>query len=210
MKTLLDRRSLLLAVPPLAALSACGHLLEPSELPASIYVLSPDLPNADSQVRPSFQIAVAVPASSASLALSRIALRRNETLDYYADVQWTDTTPHLVQDLLITALQRNGAMGAVGRDSEGFHADYVLESDINAFEARYLNGEGAPSAFVDLTVKLVSAGRGDIAGAHDFHSQKLATANSVPAVVQAFDAALSDVLPQIAHWVFASLGTKPR
>ncbi len=210
MKTLHDRRSILLAVPPLAVLSACGQLLQPSEPPAAIYVLSPDLPALNAELHPGIQIAVALPSSSASLAVARIALRRNQTFDYYADVQWTDTTPRLVQDLLILALQRNGALGAVGRDSEGFHADYVLETDINGFEARYENGEGAPAAFVGLTVKLVSAERGDIAGAHDFHSQMTATANSVPAVVQAFDAALSDILPQIAHWVLTTLATKPR
>ncbi|HWU27271.1 MAG TPA: ABC-type transport auxiliary lipoprotein family protein, partial [Rhizomicrobium sp.] len=177
--------------------------------PAAIYILSPDLPDTGNPVRSPFQLAVALPHCSASLASARIALSRNAMFDYYADAQWTDTTPRLLQDLLVRALERGGALGAVARDSEGVHSDYVLESTIEAFEAHYEHGDsGAPTIAAGLTVRLVSVARGEIIGAHTFYAQAAAAANSIPAAVQAFNTALSQLLPQIARWSLATLPPK--
>ncbi len=196
-----DRRNILLAAASLLTLSACGSLLGPSEAPGQIFVLSPELPSVSNTAALAGQLAIARPEVSISLATNRIALRRNNVFDYYADSQWTDSTPALFQDLLIEALERNGALGSVARDMEGIHVGFIVQSEIHAFEAHYDHGDSAPTVVVDVTVKIISAAKSEIVGALEFHQESAATANNVPAVVAAFDAALSVILPEIARWV---------
>jgi cholesterol transport system auxiliary component len=195
-----DRRTVLCAAASLLALSACNPLFRPEETPGQIYVLSPALPSVAGSAVRSSQLAVALPHASASLMTNRIALRRDQTLDYYADAQWMDSTPQLLQNLLIEALEKSGALSSVAKDVDGIHADFVLQSEINAFEARYVRDE-APTIVVDLTIKVVSVGRGEIANAREFHEESVAAANSMRAVVTGFDSALSALLPKIARWV---------
>jgi cholesterol transport system auxiliary component len=201
-RDLSDRRSILLAGSSLLILSACGSLIGPSEAPPQIYVLSPQFPTIAADPPLKVQLAIASPEASASLTNERIALRRNDNLDYYAGAQWTDATPQLLQNLLIEALEKGGALGSVAKDIEGTQADDIVQSEIHAFEARYDHGDGAPTIVVDMTVKVISAAHGTIVGAREFHHESAATANSVSAVVAAFDAALSAILPEIAGWVF--------
>jgi cholesterol transport system auxiliary component len=196
-----DRRGLLLAGASLLTLSACGNLIGPGDVSSQIFVLSPQLPSAANGAPLKVQLAVATPEASGSLMTDRIALIRNGVFDYYASAQWTDATPQLLQNLLLEAFDKAGAMGSVAKDLEGIHADYVVQSDIRAFEARYDHGDAAPMVAVAITVKVISAAHADIVDAKEFRQESAATANNISAVVAAFDVALAAILPEIARWV---------
>jgi cholesterol transport system auxiliary component len=206
-----DRRRILLAGASFLTLSACGSLLGPSEAPGQIFVLSPQLPSVPRSLPPTVQLAIARPETSTSLTTDRIALSRNQTFDYYAGAQWTDATPQLLQNLLIDALEKGGAPSSVAKDMEGIHVNYIVQSEIHSFEARYDHGDAAPTVVIDVSVKVVSAAKGEIVDAHRFHEESAASANSIPAVVAAFNATLAVILPEIAHWVLdLARDTPPR
>jgi len=196
----LSRRLVLLAAPSVA-LAGCGslHLLEPSNAPGKIYVLSPALPQIAGVSRPAWQVAVATPEASASLATDRIAIRRQEELDYYADAQWSDGVPQLLQTLFVDALQKNGVTAA--SDVTGIRADYILQSEIHSFEARYAQADGAPTVVVDITVKLMAARTAVIVASREFHQEQAASANSVAAAVAGFDQAVASALEDVVRWV---------
>lgn len=202
-----SRRGVLLSAASLLALSGCGSLIGPQGDPLRMYVLAPAVPQIAGRLP--FQLAVGTPDASSSLATDRIALRRSDTLDYYANAQWTDGVPKLVQARLLEAFDTAGVAGAVARDTAGIHTDYILQTEIEHFEAQYDRDDGAPAARIVIAAKLLSVHGGAIAGAMTFSQQAQASANSVPAVVAAFDTALAAVLEQILRWVFASASHLP-
>jgi cholesterol transport system auxiliary component len=193
------RRHLLLTGASLLALSGCGHLLEPDNAPNKIYVLSPNLPQMAGAQRLSWQIAVAPPEASSSLVTSRIAILRAQEMDYFADAEWTDTAPQLLQALFVEALEKNGVTAAT--DVAGIHADYILQSELRAFEARYDHADAAPTIVVDMTVKLMVTKSAAIAASRDFRQEQPASANTVPAAVQAFDQAVAALIADVVPWV---------
>src|ERR1700733_4710411 len=114
------RRSLLLAAAATLALAGCGSLLGPSNPPAQIYRLQPDFPPSGAEGPPdSWQLAVSAPDVSRTLETDRIALLRGARMDYYADAQWNDSVPRLVQQLLVEAFEKSGRIPAVARESGG-------------------------------------------------------------------------------------------
>lgn len=196
-----SRRNLLFTGASLFALSGCSslHLLEPSQELGKMYVLSPNLPSVAGAQRPSWQMAVAQPEAPSSLSTDRIAIRRGEEMDYYANAQWTDAAPKLLQTLFVQALEKNGAN--VASDLAGIHADYILQSELRTFEARYSNGDAPPTIVVDVTMKLMTARSAAIMASRDFHLEQAASANSVEAAVAAFDQVTTALLDQVVPWV---------
>ena len=196
-----DRRHFLFAGASLFALSGCSglHLLEPSQDLGKMYVLSPTLPTVSGAQHPSWQIAVQQPEAPSSLSTDRIAILRGAEMDYYAGAQWTDAAPKLLQTLFVEALEKNGVNAAT--DVAGIHADYILQSELRTFEARYDNGDAPPTIVVDITVKLMVSRSAAIAASHTFHLEQAASANSVAAAVAAFDQVVASLLEQAVPWV---------
>jgi cholesterol transport system auxiliary component len=191
------RRSLALAAA--LALAGCASLFV--SVPRRLYRLSaprdfpPGLPHSTAE------LVIERPQAPAGIDVSRIALSRSPlTLDYYADAEWTDRVPDLIEDLLLDAFENSGALTAVDRGSAGLRADFVLRSEIRHFEAVY-GGEGTlPQAWVEIIVRLVAVRARAIAGQSRFEQRVAAAANDVPAVVAAFDAATTAVLRDIVVW----------
>jgi len=198
----LSRRKIFVSGASLLVLSGCGNLIGP-DAPGQMYVLAPELPAGAATRALPWQLAVSRPESSASLTTDRVAIKRGENFDYYANAQWTDQAPQLLQTLLVQAFEKAGAMGSVAKDVAGMHADYILQSEIRGFEAHYDGGDAPPTVVVDVTMKLMSAHSGAIAAAREFRHETPASANTVPAAVAAFDAAMSAVLGEIVDWVFS-------
>lgn len=182
-------------------LSGCGSLIGPANEPGKIYVLSPNIA-AGSSARTTWQLAVAKPEASASLATERIAIVRGNEMDFYADAQWADGAPQLLQNFLVGALEKNGV--AAAKDVEGIKADYILQTEIHAFDARYDQGDAPPKIEIDVTARLIAVHDSAILAAREFREEAQASANSVTAAVAAFDQAMAAILTDVVHWVLAA------
>jgi len=151
----------------------------------------------------SWQLAIARPELSQTLDSERIALLRGATMDYYADAQWSDTVPRLVQSQLVQAFEESGRILAVARESAGVRADYTLTTEIRDFNAQYNDENSAPLIVVDMEAKIL-APRGAVVAAQNIRQTAAAAANSVPAVVAAFDQALGAALAGIVAWTLSA------
>lgn len=196
----LSRRGLLVGSTFLFLLSGCSGLIGPSSPPPQIYVLQPDLHALDDAPRVSWQLAVAAPDASESLDTPRIALYRGATLDYFADARWTDAVPLLVQAKLVEAFEKSARIPAVAATSDAVRADYVVETNLRDFEARYDSQSAAPTIVVDIVVHIVTVGRNDVVATHDFHQEAPAARNDIPSVVAAFNQAAGAAFEDIAGW----------
>ena len=178
---------------------SCGIL---SEAPKrQLYRADPTLSFAAPLPHTAAQLLVAVPNAPAGLDTARIALSRSAvSLDYFADAEWTDRVPLLVQSAMIEGFERSGAVPAVGRDSAGLRADFILESDIRDFSALYDSPAQPPLVSVVVNVKLIKIPDRKIVGQSSTTRRQRAAANGVPEVVRAFDAALGGVVEEVVRW----------
>ena len=202
-----SRRALLLIGAAGVVLAGCG--IGPSNPPAQIYVLDPDFASLPDAPKVDWGLAIARSDVADVYDTERLALQRGQTMDYYADAQWTDSVPRLLQSLLVEAFEKSGRIGAVARDSGGVHGDYVLTTEIRHFEAQYDSGNAAPNVVVDIEAKLLTLPRRDVVATLDSSHQVRAAENSVPAVVAAFNQATGAVLEEIVAWSLRAPATPP-
>jgi cholesterol transport system auxiliary component len=184
------RRHLLLGAASL--LAGCGLLPDVGQ-PLTLYTLKPKL-TPQSLAKVNWQLVVAEPAAERDIDTSRIALTRTpNVIEYFAEGNWTDTAPSLVQGKLIEAFEATNAIIAVGRDAAGLKPDYILQSDLRDFQAEYQGG-AAPSAHIRLISKLVQMPDRRITRTVTAESSVPAASKELPAIIAAFEAALAQVL----------------
>lgn len=196
------RRALRLALAlPLAGLSAACQVAVPGQgPPPDLYRLTPkssypeDLPTVD------WQLVLETPLANAGIDTTRIALQRSPTqIEYYARANWSDRAPLMVQTLMIESFENSGRIVAVGRDVIGLRADFLLKSELREFQSEYFDG-GPPRAHVALTVRLVQMPRRAIIGSESFEAVVQARADTMDAIIAAFDEALGKALRRLVEW----------
>jgi cholesterol transport system auxiliary component len=200
----LSRRGLLLGGAAIT-LAACGGIIGPQNPPAQIYLLQPSFAAVEGPTVP-WQLAVEQPTTVDSLDRQRIAIYRGDTMDYYADAEWTDQAPALIQTLLVQAFEKSGKISGVARDSDGLHADYLLQLELRDFEARFDTPDGAPTVVVTIVARLLKApGREVVATLYSSH-QARASENKIPAAVAAFNQATGETMEEIVAWALRAPG----
>jgi cholesterol transport system auxiliary component len=148
-----------------------------------------------------WRLAVGTPDASASLDTERIALSRTATtMDYFANAAWTDRVPAILQRLLIQSFDASNRIIAVGRDTTGNENDYVLQTEILDFEARYDTPDAAPQIVVGIQAKLMRMPQREIVASLNVRQQAQASANVLDAIVLGFNQATGAAVAQIANW----------
>jgi cholesterol transport system auxiliary component len=188
----------------LTLLAGCGGIL--SEVPKrQIYRTTPSFAFTAPLPHVAAQLLVAVPTAPAGLDTERIALSRAAvTLDYFADAQWADRAPFLVQTALVEGFEKSAAIPAVGPEGLGVRADFVLDVAIGDFEAIYDSPEGPPRILVKLNAKLIRIPERRIAGQMSVSREAKAAANALPEIVRAFDSALGGAAHEIVTWTLSN------
>ena len=123
-------------------------------------------------------------------------------MDYYANAAWADRAPALVQDALVDAFDKSGKIAAVAaRHRKGVRGDYRLEIGAAAISPPITTCRTAfpPSPCASWPSWWPRSDRQIVASLDSVHTEQ-ASANSVPAVVEAFDTALGASLEEIAGW----------
>jgi cholesterol transport system auxiliary component len=188
------------AVGAAIVVASCGGIL--SEPPQrKLYQLKAPVTFAAPQRHSSAQLLLALPNAPAGLDTERIALSRSPmSLDYFADAQWTDRAPLLVQTALLDGFEKSGAVPAVGRDSAGLRADFILETDLRDFAATYDSPNGPPRVAVAFNVKLIKIPERKIIAQKSVTRQQPAAADTIPEIVRAFDVALGGAVEEAVRW----------
>ena len=197
------RRQFLLGSVLLAA--GCNILPKGVQEPTTLYTLTPkttyppDLPKVD------WQLVVELPTAAAGIDSSRIPLSHNPfTLEYYANAAWTDNAPGMIQSLLVESFERTGKIVAVGPESAGLRPDYILKTDLRAFQADYRGGDPVPTVVVRMSAKLVAMPQRKIVRAVNSEKKVRAAGSKFEDVLNAFDDAIGHVFRDI---VVATLTT---
>ena len=173
--------------------------------PTTLYTLTPkntfppDLPSVN------WQLVVELPTAAAGIDSSRIALSHDPfTLEYYAKAAWTDNAPGMVQTLLIESFERTGKIVAVGPELAGLRPDFILKTDLRAFQANYRGGDPVPTVVVRVSAKLVAMPQRRIVRAIDSDKSVKAAGSKFEDVLNAFDDALGHVLKDIVVYTLTT------
>ena len=181
-------------------LAGCSGLLGGGE-PAHLYRLTPKSTYPPNLPHRSVQLLVDEPLAPAGLDKSRIALSRSPvSIDYFADSEWTDRAPLLVQTAILQSFENSRAVTAIDRESVGLRADFILKAELRHFEAVYNSSNGPPEIWVAVNVRLVEPSSREVVAQSSFERRQRASANDVPSVVSAFDEALGGVMKEIVVW----------
>ena len=203
MSKILHRRRLMAALGLAIGLAGCASLL--TDPPKPLYQITPKSTFPAGLPHIGGQLLVDVPLAPGGLDTRRIALTRSPvSLDYFADGEWTDPAPRLVQTALLESFENSHTVTALDRETIGLGADFVLKSELRHFEAVYDSPNGPPQVWVVLNVRLVKMPERRIVAEQSFEARYPAAANNLPAVVLAFDEALGKVMKETVTWTISN------
>lgn len=205
LRTMMSRRSILrtaMTAPGLVILGACA-LPGQGEAPRR-FRLTPkstfdaDLPTVN------WSLVVVEPQADRSVDTVRIALMSGGTeMQYYANADWSNRAPAMVQTLLVESFVNSDRIAVVGNDRAGLRPDFRLSSVLREFQAEGTPGE-APTVRVKFDASLVQLPQRDVVGTTAVEQAVPAASDRIEDIVNAYDEALGSVLKNLVGWTLAT------
>jgi cholesterol transport system auxiliary component len=192
------RRGILtgLVIAAIAPAAGCG-LFGP---PPRQFTLTPvaDFPRGPPPVK--WSLVIDEPTAARQIDTSRIALMRGPfQVEYYADVEWTDSAPAMVQLLLMQSFQNTGRLPVVAPSRQTLATDFLLLSNLRKFQVEN-DVTGTPQATVIIEATLLRMPRRTPVATARFEKATPIDAKSTDTVTAAFDASLTDVMRRVVDW----------
>ena len=192
-----QRLALAFPLALLALLAGCGSLTGPRD-DFSIYVLEPPVQR-HGGAPVDWQLLVEQPHTSDLLDGFRIVVAPNgNERQVYKGARWVERTPSMLQGIWVRAFESDGRVPGASRAGTGVRADLLLATDLTAFHA--VERDGAAKVHVEVHARLVEPRDRRIRARDIFRAEVDAAGTSVPAVVEAFEAALVEINPALIDW----------
>ena len=190
----------LLAVGGCAAIST----LNSASQSLDTYDLSASVPPQGQPARSSRVLLVATPTASSAIATDRMVIKPNALqIKYLPDGRWVDSAPMHVQALLIRSIGNSGGVAFVGGDAAGPVPDFVLLTDLQAFQAEL----GPPNqVVVRMSLTLVRDIDRRVIASRTFETTVALQSDQAMPVAAAFNAAMAGLLRQATSWTVAAMG----
>jgi phospholipid/cholesterol/gamma-HCH transport system substrate-binding protein len=149
---------------------------------------------------PAAHLTIAEPTAFSALDSDRIqGLAETGAYMAFADAQWGDLLPKLVQTSLARSLEDAGLSASVSRPMDGLAGDFQLAVDIRKFHVG-LNQMGE----VELGAKLLDA-KGRLVASRVVRDSAPAQALTGPAVAAALRRAFAGVASEVAAWAAGAM-----
>jgi len=179
------------------AVTTCGLIFGPPPRQFTLTAVA-DFPSGLPPVK--WSLVVDEPTAARQIDTSRIALMNGPfRVEYYADVEWTDSAPAMVQALLIQSFQNTRRLSIVSPTRQTFPTDYLLLSNLRKFQVEN-DASGAPQATVELEGTLLRMPRRTPVATARFEKATPVGSASAEAVTTAFDTSLREVMRRVVDW----------
>jgi phospholipid/cholesterol/gamma-HCH transport system substrate-binding protein len=154
---------------------------------------------------PTSQLTVGEPTAFSVLDSDRIqSLSETGAYTAFADAQWGDLLPKLVQTSLARSLEDAGLSASVSRPVDGFAGDFQLLVDIRKFHSA-----ANQMVEVELGAKLLDA-KGRIVASRVVRNSAAAEASTGPAVAAALKGAFAGIATELASWSASVMAQHPQ
>ena len=134
---------------------------------------------------------------------ARIVRTSGVEVEYYADAIWVDEPAALIEPLIIQSFQNSGAIGVAASRRTDMRADFMLQTNIAAFQAQQPTS-GPPEARVVISARLMSMPKRKVVGTTEIGRSAPAQARDLPSIAAAFDDALGKVLKRLVAWTLVT------
>lgn len=192
-------RRRLLQIGALAPLAGCAGGNAPRTF--SLRPLPPAEPSG-----PSFSLGIDAPKALKGLDSERIAYRSSAyEIQYYADADWIDLAPEMVQMVLVRSFQNRTRLSVSERSGGSAPPDFLLTSLLQDFQA-----DAGRGAQVSLVATLAVANRRHITRTRSFEAFVPSADDHIEQVVAAFDAALGKITSDLIAWTLAAAEEEKR
>ena len=180
-------------------LAACVSLF-PKAKPSQLYSFKTAVAAAVATPKPPTIAVLRAPTQfTRSASTDRILTRTGSQEAYIAEARWSAPAAILFDEALSAAFD-NAAVRLATRGEPG-PTDAVLRVEVRTFEANYKDGaEAAPTAMVDARATLISVKTREVLGTKMFHAEHKANDNRTGPIVEAYDAAVADLMNQLVRW----------
>ena len=150
---------------------------------------------------PTKQLVIARPTDVVALETQRILVQTGSTIaPSFPDVQWSDSTPLLLQAKLVESFE-NAGLAKVSSDTSGLTSDYTLLIELRAFQ---IVAGDEPTAEIDFTAKLTDAS-GAIVATKRFHETAPVAAMQADDAVAGFDKAFGAAAHALVVWTLPQM-----
>jgi cholesterol transport system auxiliary component len=179
------------------AVTACGVIFGPPPRQFTLTAVT-DFPQGLPPVK--WSLVVDEPTAARQIDTSRIVLMSGPfRVEYYADVEWTDSAPTMLQALLIQSFQNTRQLSIVSPTRQTLATDYLLLSDLRKFQVEQ-DSAGIPQANVELEVTLLRMPRRNPVATARFAKATPVGSPSTETVTTAFDTSLGEVMRRVVDW----------
>lgn len=187
------------ALPLALALGACsgglGGIVAPAPPTAYNLEAASGFPHRSRPARG--QLAIAEPTALAGYDSEKIVVRPTPAeAAQLGGVQWQDRLPKLMQARIVQSFENASRLRAVGRPADKIATDFVLMSEVRAFEISVAGG----SAVVEIAAKIVRERTGRIMAARVFRVSVPAPASEGAPAVAALNEAFRKFEHELVLW----------
>jgi cholesterol transport system auxiliary component len=194
-----SRRQLLFVGMSLPTLIVAGCQLPGSGPPPREFRVTQKSTFPDNLPHVGWSLVVDRPNALRSIDTPRMARTRGVEIEYYAGATWIDRPPVMIEPLIIQSFRSSGAIEVVADRRSGLRPDFVLQTDITAFEATE-TAAGPPEVRAAMAATLIRMPRREVVGTTQIAHTVTAKATDLESIALAFDDALGKVLKDLVEW----------
>jgi cholesterol transport system auxiliary component len=191
-----------------AVVTGCSALssIQSAATPLDTYELTP-LPTSAARPRGQGNLEVALPTGTGALTSDRIVIKPTALqVQNLPDARWVNDATEHVQTLLVRSLAGTGRFALVTGEGAGPAPDFLLLTDLQAFQAEVGAG-GDTTVVIRTTMTLLRDSDGRVLSTRSFATSAAAASTSADAVVAAFDEAMTQHLSEASDWLIRNTGT---
>lgn len=151
-------------------------------------------------------VIVELPTTGGSLDTDRIMIRPNALqAQYLPDVRWSETTPVMVQTLMLRSIEASGVVRYVARKPLGGSGDYALVTEIVDFQAETMGEDEAATVRIKFIVRAVRESDAAIIASRTFEATAEAPSTETHVLAETFNTASDAVFTEFAAWLVSVL-----
>ena len=191
----------------LAATAGCSALssIESASKPLDTFELSPLPAGSVAAARSRRSLEVALPTATGALTSDRIVIKPTPLqVQALPNARWVNEATEHVQLLLVRSLAGSGRFALVTSAGSGPTPDYVLLTDLQAFQAEVTPDQ--VTVVIRTTMTLLSDIDGTIISSRSFANTATVPDTTTEIVVTAFDEAMTQQLRDVVDWLASNAG----
>ncbi|WP_424970752.1 ABC-type transport auxiliary lipoprotein family protein [Dinoroseobacter sp. S76] len=189
------------------ALSGCSAISAISDASKTLEVYelrAPEIAPAGRSL--GLELVIEEPTTSGALQTDRIMIRPDPLqAQYLPGIRWSETTPVMLQTLMLRSLEQTQALRYVGRTPLGIGGDVALLTELVDFQAEVAPDGETGAVELRLISRVVRERDVRILGTRSFSTRALLPSLDEPAIIAGFDQAATQLLAEHAAWVLSVL-----